>query len=608
MKPGRELRFVGAVACAQDHLAHPRVVVTAAVLGVVLCLPSLWIGFVGDDYHHRSLLTGATAFPELAEHPLNLFSFLDGDVERTRLLKEYGLLPWWVWENIRAAMWRPVTSALHWMDYRLWPDAPWLMHAHNLLWYAGVILVAGVVYRRLIDGAWVAGLATLLFAVDHVHGLPVGWIANRNTLMATFFGLATLLFHDRARRDERRLLAPLALVSLTLGLLSAEAAVATGAFLFAYALRLDQGSPKERALSLVPYGVLIAIWRVTYSVLGYGVSAGGLLYIDPGRDPLRFPLAVIDRVPVLLLGEWIGPPTEVSIFLSPSQFRVMWLVALLLLGILAFFMAPLLRRDRSAQFWAIATLGAAVPICATFPMDRLLFFVSFSSMGLMSQFFSWVAERGGDASEGRKPRYRLVSAIAVVLVALHLVLAPPLLALRSWSPRLLLGDVLEGCERMAPRDPELCDQDLVWVNGGDLCPGYVPIIRSLTGQPYPRRMRSLAGPHRPIELTRVDERTVVLKPVDGFLANPLERWLDVPFSLGHTVDLTGMRVEVLEITPDGRPAAARFTFDVPIEDPSLRWIQWNGMRVEPVELPPIGASTTIPAGFLFSSGSGGRDR
>ena len=252
-----------------------------------------------------------------------------------------------------------------------------------------------------------------------------------------------------------------------------------------------------------------------------------------------------------------------------------------------------------AQFWAIATVLAAVPICATFPMDRLLFFVSFGSMALMAQFLAWVAERSVEKREGRRLRYRLAGAVAVVLVTVHLVLAPPLLALRSWSPRILLGDVLGGCERMAPKDPGLGDQDLVWVNGGDLCPGYVPIIRSVTGRPYPRRMRSLAGPHRPIELYRVDERTVVLKPVDGFLANPLERWLDVPFSLGHSVDLTGMRAEVLELTADGRPAAARFTFDVPLEDPSLRWVQWDRLKVEPVELPPVGGSIEIPVGWPF---------
>jgi hypothetical protein len=49
--------------------------VVAAPGGVVPCLPSLWAGSVGDGHHHLSMLTGAPGFPELAEHPLDLFSF-----------------------------------------------------------------------------------------------------------------------------------------------------------------------------------------------------------------------------------------------------------------------------------------------------------------------------------------------------------------------------------------------------------------------------------------------------------------------------------------------------------------------------------------------------
>jgi hypothetical protein len=575
------------------------VVVAAAVLGTVLCLPGLWVGWVADDFHHQAVLRGSPGFPELAESPLNLFAFLDGDAERTQLLKEYGLLPWWVWEDIRAAMWRPVSSLSHWLDHRLWPDSAWLMHLHNLLWYAAIILAAGALYRRVIRTEWIAGFATVLFAVDHVHGLPVGWIANRNTLIATLFGILTVLAHDRARRDGRSVLAPWALGLFALGLLSAEAAVATGAFLVAYALRLDRGQPRDRVLSLVPYGIVVVVWRVVYSTLGYGVSAGGTLYIDPVRDPLRFAAAVVDRAPVFLLGEWLGPPTELTVFLSEVQFRVMWVLALAFVAVLGVALLPLLRSDRVAQFWAIATVIATVPICATIPMDRLLFFVSLGTMGIMARFLAGVL--GGDAETREELPFRpvLAGAVAGLMVAVHVVLSPVLLPLRAWSPGLLIGSILGGCEANAPVDPAIADQDLVFVNGGDLCPGYVPIIRSVTGRPAPRHMRSLAGPHRPIRLRRIDERTIELAPTDGFLASPIERWLDLPFEVGYTVEVTGMRVEVAELTEDGRPAVARFQFEAPLEDQTLRWVQWNRGAVEPVTLPPVGGSTTIPKGMAF---------
>ena len=66
-----------------------------------------------------------------------------------------------------------------------------------------------------------------------------------------------------------------------------------------------------------------------------------------------------------------------------------------------------------------------------------------------------------------------------------------------------------------------------------------------------------------------------------------------PMTIGETVELTGMRVEVLDTTADGRPAAARFVFDVPLEDPSLRWLSWREGQFEPFTLPPVGGQTTL---------------
>ena len=49
---------------------------------------------------------------------------------------------------------------------------------------------------------------------------------------------------------------------------------------------------------------------------------------------------------------------------------------------------PLLRRDRVARFFCLGMVIALVPSCAAFPDDRLLFFASFGSMGVMAQFMA----------------------------------------------------------------------------------------------------------------------------------------------------------------------------------------------------------------------------
>ena len=51
-----------------------------------------------------------------------------------------------------------------------------------------------------------------------------------------------------------------------------------------------------------------------------------------------------------------------------------------------------------------------------------------------------------------------------------------------------------------------------------------------------------------------------------------------PMVLGHRIELTGMRAEVRALAEDGRPSEARFRFDRPLDDTSLRWLQWARTR------------------------------
>ena len=63
--------------------------------------------------------------------------------------------------------------------------------------------------------------------------------------------------------------------------------------------------------------------------------------------------------------------------------------------------------------------------------------------------------------------------------------------------------------------------------------------------------------------------------------------------IGEHVKLSGMTVEIADLTPDGRPAEAVFRFDKPLESSSLRWLCFRGNHFEPFMPPPIGQETTI---------------
>ncbi len=56
-----------------------------------------------------------------------------------------------------------------------------------------------------------------------------------------------------------------------------------------------------------------------------------------------------------------------------------------------------------------------------------------------------------------------------------------------------------------------------------------------------------------------------------------------------------MTVEVERITESGEPREVLFRFDVPLNAPSLRWVQWEDGIYVPFEPPAVGETIRLPA-------------
>jgi hypothetical protein len=318
---------------------------------VVLVLPSVKAGLIADDYHHKILMTGGDKRARILDSPSDMFRFFDGDVERLSQLVDYGLIPWWTYlsEDFKGAFWRPLPSATHWFDYVLWPNIPELMHVHSILWYALLVLLTGLMYRRFMGAGWVAGLAVMLFAIDDAHGMPAGFLCNRNALMATVFGILAIRVHDLWRKEKRWAGLVVGPLFFAASLLSAEFGISTCAYIAAYALFIDKGKWQRRAMSLAPYVVVVIVWRLLWTHLGYGISeVGG--YIDPAREPLRYMSESVDRVVFLLLGQWAAPPSDLAMIMTPNISNKVWWAGFGLLVTLLLLLIGLLRRDKVARF------------------------------------------------------------------------------------------------------------------------------------------------------------------------------------------------------------------------------------------------------------------
>ena len=613
-------------------LSSPALPYASAGLVMLLTLPALWTGFQLDDMAMRMALL---EHPEAIAGPSEAFSFINGDLETSRRYMDLGVMPWWSAEDLRFVFLRPVTIAFHRLDYLLWPDSAPLMHLHSLLWLAALVLSVAALYRRLLTPVWIAGLATLLYAIDDAHGYPAAWLANRNALIATTLGVLALLCHDRWRREGWRLGPWLASFYLGLALFAAEFGAGVLAYLFAYAIFLEgndgdndkrgmAGRPGgvaprvdddadaaersrartaptllQRLFTLAPYTTVAAVWLIVYRLGGYGTAGSGF-YVDPFRQTAGFFWALLERAPVLLLGQWALPQADTYTQLRGAEALILWMRALGMILLLALLLIPLLRRSATARFWTLGMMISLIPICATAPSNRLLFFVGLGGMGLLAQFLGGLADRAAWLPRAR-PWHWLSWGMTALFLIVHVLLATIALPITTFIPP-LIGEPARAAALSLPDDDAFAGQVLVIANCPDqlLFVAYMSPERILDGLPLPRSVRALSATPVPVVLTRVDESSLQLRYEDGPFIGPLGtlwRGPDRPMFAGQLVELQGMTAEVLEITVSGEPHAVLFRFDVPLEDPSLRWVQWEDGVFVPFAPPAVGDIVRLPAPY-----------
>lgn len=563
-----------------EKLSHPRAPFTAVLVGVFLLVVVLGNGLGADDHLQRArLLTLPTR-----EAVWSLFSFFPG-TEGNRDLIAMGYLPWWGDPDVKILFFRPLSALTHVLDYALWPDAFWIQHAHSLLWYAlGATLVA-LLYRRVLGAGAVTGLAALLFAIEDAHATPVSWLANRNALLALVFGALGVLGHIRWRETGRFPFLLGSMAALVLGLLAGEATLGMVAYVVAWELCLGSGGWARRMGSLVPAGILVVAWRVTSATLGFGVQGSGL-YLDPGADPLGFAVAVLERGPIMLLAQWLQVPIDAWVVLARWQQLGLTGLGLVSVAFVAWLLLPVLRADARARFFAVGMLLAVLPTCAAFPMDRQLVSVGVGALGLLALLAA--RDEFYQVEPAGPMRRRWI--LAKLLLFLHAGLLFLYTPFRAASiPR-----VFSAFSHIAQEAPQVQPgQVLFFVNGIDLLTLCVPLIQE--GQD-PTRIGLLTSMLTDARVTRVDARTLEIVPDGGFLQNPTDRFargLARPFAVGDTVARPGFQARVEALSPGGRPARVRFTFERDLEDPGFRWIFWKDHQLQDFPLPAVGETVTV---------------
>jgi len=567
-------------------LSHSSVPFIAAMLAVGLTFPSLWNGFALDDHAHRNILLSNIPMSVRFMSALNLFCFVSEETTwKTRAAKKFGSIPWWSPDDRKICFFRPLTSITHWLDYQFWPDTPTLMHLQNLSWFGMLVLFTSILYRRILGVTWVAGLAALFFAVDPTHGMPAGWLANRNVLIAGVFGVVCLIVHDQWKQKEWHpgfLLGPLC---SALALLSAEAGIAIGAYLLSYTLFLEQGSSRKRLLYLIPYALVFLPWVLAYVLLDCG-SRNMPIYTDPLNKPLLYLKAIFFRAPVYLLEQWIFP-VEFYYINWPSIVRK---AGLIFSALLAFILIPLIRKERTAQFWALGMLLSLLPICAVRPGARNLLFVGLGATGLLSQWIYWMIYTGWNLPS--RPWRVAVRMVLFIFILIHGLLHPFLLP-RASRIVALLDEQTKRAGAHLPPGSETETRMFILTNNPTFNFGAGVMGHKMNEGQFAPFLLLSAGNHS-LVLKRKDLYSIDVQSDKGSLTDLDGYILGKGYTMqpGQIVWLNSVVIEVMEAY-NGLPSRVQFRFKLPLDDPNLLWFCYKNGTYVPFTPPDVGEAVTI---------------
>ncbi|MBX3183925.1 MAG: hypothetical protein KIT72_07370 [Polyangiaceae bacterium] len=631
----RWLAALSALLHGLGKLSARRLMALGALTGALWVLPSVFTGLRTEDFYHLTAVKGgAIQLP----WRVNLFNYIDGNVGSIYGLKDFGTVPWFTLQDYKVAFFRPLASLTHFIDYRYFPDQPWLAHLHSIGWYVLLIFAVTRVYRRLHSVTWLAALAALLYAWDDAHAHPVSWLANRNAIMATLFGVLTLWAHDvwrrpaGASRPVRWLAGVLAPICLALGLLAGEYAVGALGYLVAHACFLDAGAAAKaglrrwltRALVLLPSLLVTALWLFMYRRLGFG-TYGTDFHLDPLRDTQRFALELFWRWPALISAQLFGVDSEAWWRLStPTSIGAAAVAWIALLVSFYYFRAGL--RDRTARFWLAGMALSTLPACAALPQDRLLFFTGLGGFALIAIAVErCLAAAGGAVSASSSTAMTddatdTVSAAAsasvttrggaalilAMLLFVHGVLAPMTAPQRSLIMHRFGDELTQVGEAIMRSHPDHAEH-LVLLGG----PSYFYVastlgLRATRGEPVPRHLRMLHAGRGPLIVERESPTRLVLTFPHGLYNDPFDgtyRGTQYPMKPGEGLQLTWMLLIVREIDERGVPTVVEVNFQREVRRGHFHFVAWQPPRVagtpghfREFSLPEVGERVELPGG------------
>lgn len=572
-------------------------------VALALTLPSLFAGLKRDDYYHKALLTGTSPFHETdAVSPLDasgaaasLFAFIGPDrPEIFARAQATGLIPWWADERLEIQFWRPVTALTHWLDYQLWPDSPLLMHAQNVAWYLLLLLAWAACLKRLGLSGWPFVVALALYALDSSYADAVGWIANRNILLASTCGFAALALYIDSVRQRRVALLTAACLLVLVSLLAAEGGIAIVGLLGAYALVLDQRPWWQRLAWVAPVVAVTLGWRLVYAQLGYSAAYSGV-YLDPATSTTPFLHNLAQQLPLLAMDQITGIESA-ALLMSPQTLNTQIVIAWVFLLLFVLTLLPLFRQQPLTRFLLLGAALALMPAGSTLLTGgRVMFMPGAALSALLACFLTGVVLKTPWLPRARA--YRIWAWIAVIGLVLGTIAGNGFIWYLNIASQLADKKIARYADLLSAYDGTA--ETIIAVNPPvqfDLM--YVREQGKALGLAIPPTIRTLAPGTGSFSLTRLDTHSLRVTAAEDALdissrapfppGGPVfSLWnagkrLDTFFA-GHTytrqpgqmIALPGVTITIEHTDARGLPRQVHFRFEQPLESARYQWQCWD---------------------------------
>lgn len=589
----RRVRF------ASSLLGHRRIFSIVVAIGTVLGLFSLRIGFAMDDYAFLAWLEGK--LPKRVT-PFDLYEFAPGDRHGNFEMIRRGPWPWYTDLDLKVRFFRPLSSALLWLDHALFGTAPIGFHLHSLLWHLAFLIGAGLLLRAVLS-ARVFPLAFLIFAISFPHADSTGWISARHMLVGATPVVWALVAHVYYRERDFRAGRWLSILGAIVGLLGSEAALGGLLYWMAYEAFAATGKRGLRARLpglAVPAGIA-ALYFIGYKMGGYG-AAHSDAYFEPLADPLRFSLAAAERLP-LLLGEAIGGSSaEFAVVTAMAPFVVAGALSVIAFAALVRAVWPYVgETDRRSLPWlTVGALLATLVGVGGFPGARLLLLPGIATSALVATVILHIGDKLQETSLAALARGALRGARGY-LVVYHCGFAPLMLIAATD----MYKNMGASAEIDRTLDPVLGSDEpksgkpahVVVLASSDPVSGiYVGAARALRAPKTTAAWLMLSMAKATHHVERTGQHTLVISADPGLLHGSYEvvfRGADYPMHVGDRVDLDELSVKVLGMQGH-YPTSFEVTFrTMSLDDPALVLLIWREKRLEAVRL-AMGERIEVP--------------